>query len=649
MVTRDSQPGQGETMLRMHVLERDTGALVGPARHRQDPNEIDCRGMLVLAEEGAALDDEFMRVAAALMAADPRVATVSLADSAVAALAEVVRPASSGAAEPMRLDPGTALAAQPAGGTVAVNPGVLDLVGSLDGDSGMVGVTVLREWADRANHRGLRHVWWQSGRTGAHPGSGLPASAVDAVDALDPLSGLARLVDRHLAATSRLVLSVDASWLMENETGAQVATVRWIEALAARPDIAQIRLCDLPHGRLPAYAAVLAGHDKVVVQERGARHSPADIHWRPYQPDAHTMLSRDRQRGRRVVTTFLDLIDFSNSRYHSDPDAWMTRRRQLRRYARQLDGVTAISTDALAHLATEVPGLEPERMFRTPLGVEHLRDGVTAGDHDSHQPPAAPPDVIRSWPDAGRRPFVLVLGNDFLHKNRDLAIRAWQSAAGDQTIDLVLAGLHVNSSSSAHLEQRLPTRTTSGQIIKLEHVSPAAKTWLLTRATAVLYPTSAEGFGLVPHEAAVLGTPALFTSFGPLAEFLPGLGTADWGIGAYTHALAELIAEPDARAQAVAAVRAIDRVLTWPAAAESLVSAFRAVLAQPPQPYGLWERTEGLRKHRAIGDHSIPMMPEVAARSLHASADGRHWRIKQAVRAGRDLVRRAGKRRPARR
>ena len=37
------------------------------------------------------------------------------------------------------------------------------------------------------------------------------------------------------------------------------------------------------------------------------------------------------------------------------------------------------------------------------------------------------------------------LGNDFVHKNRDLAIRVWQEVATDVPVDLVLAGLHVGT------------------------------------------------------------------------------------------------------------------------------------------------------------------------------------------------------------
>ena len=481
------------------------------------------------------------------------------------------------------------------------------------------------------------------GESAASRGVAVAPSAVDAADSMDDLSGIAALVDRHLAHSRPMVVAVDASWLQGNETGAQVATVCWIEALADRPDIAEIRLHDLPGGQIPTYAPALATNPKVVVVGL-APIEPADVFWRPYQPDAGTLISRDRQRGRRLVTTILDLIDFSNSRYHGDSSAWLTRRRQLRRYVRQVDGLTAISHDALGHLAAEVPGLEADRLYCTPLGVEHLSATTPVGEAASGPIPA-PSDLVHAWPQAGHRPFVLVLGNDFVHKNRDLAIRAWQEASTSGPLDLVLAGLHVSASSSAEYEDRLVSRPAPGRIIRLEHVSPEAKEWLLSQAIAVLYPTSAEGFGLVPHEAAMLGTPTLFTAFGPLAEFLPAeLGLAGWSVEGYASALADLIADGANRAAAVDAVLAADRDLTWPLAAQTLVEAFRSTLAKPPQPAGLWERTEGLPEGRAVGDLSTPMPPDEAARSLRASADGRHWRSKEALRRARAAARNARKR-----
>ena len=57
-----------------------------------------------------------------------------------------------------------------------------------------------------------------------------------------------------------------------------------------------------------------------------------------------------------------------------------------------------------------------------------------------------------------------------------------------------------------------------GSVLTVGHVSSESRSWLMTIAAVVLYPSSAEGFGFVPYEAAALGTPSSFAHFGPLAE-----------------------------------------------------------------------------------------------------------------------------------
>ena len=72
--------------------------------------------------------------------------------------------------------------------------------------------------------------------------------------------------------------------------------------------------------------------------------------------------------------------------------------------------------------------------------------------------------------------------------------------------------------AKAHFRQNLDLR---GRIHVVGHVSSQSRAWLLANATALLYPTSAEGFGFVPYEAAAMGTPTVFTDFGPLLENHP--------------------------------------------------------------------------------------------------------------------------------
>ena len=186
---------------------------------------------------------------------------------------------------------------------------------------------------------------------------------------------------------------------------------------------------------------------------------------------------------------------------------------------------------------------------------------------------------------------MLVLGNDFAHKNRDFAIKAWQQVlqAGQQC-DLVLAGLHVRSSSSKGAEDDLKALHVDlrGRMHSVGHVDSASRAWLLSHAAVVLYPTSAEGFGLVPYEAAALGTPSTFTDFGPLREVSGVAGLpSGWSLEAYTADLVSLLSDPAAAQARVSALRQAIARHTWAGFAEELVAFCRRIAAMPVAPAGL--------------------------------------------------------------
>ncbi len=584
----------------------------------------DEKRFILAVPQGVTVPISYLTAAVRLMTDDDRVASVSLADGVVAALARVPRVLEQPA---LATTPHWAPASCPAGTAIVFNLRVFDLVG-LPAANGLLSREALTAWSVRSNHRGLRHLWWTSGEPADRVAGWAPA-AMDVREAAEPLTPLCLLVERYRASHAPLRVGVEASWLREFETGAQVATVHWVSALVRRPDVGQLLLLNLPNDSLPSYAQHLAGLDKLrIVTSDAVPADQPDIYWRPYQPDPSTALSTDRRLGRRLVTTILDLIEFTNERYHGNPDNWYNRRRQFRRYARQVDALTGISDDVVDHLSVEIPGLDPGRMFTTPLGVEHLATGGL---------PPVPAEVVElSAP--GAQPFLLVLGNDFMHKNRDFAIKVWQEVVTTTPVNLVLAGLHVAASSTGELEAQLLTgpQPDMGRVFRYEHVSSQAKTWLLANAAVVLYPTSAEGFGFVPHEAAVLGNPSVFTSFGPLAEFLPAdAGCHGWQVTEYAQRARELLSDSSTRSEATAAIADAGSRLTWDAAADALMTAFRESLRQPPQPWGLWERTEN---PGVGGAWDEPVAPTEVNRALIAATYGNNWRLRTAARRARALA-----------
>ncbi len=549
------------------------------------------------------------------MSSDPRVATVSLM-----------------AANAPRVD--FVPATSPAGGAIAISTYLHDLLGPVPVrphtyDSPEF-ATALHMWAREASNRGFRHLWWMIDAPDVVAATPvLRPQAQDRREASDPTSAMHAANDRQ--PNANITLTVHAGWLGPSQTGAQVVITEAVHHLASDPRISFIRLVGVD--RLPNYASHLRDLPTVSIEETqtesqgvGATTTlPTDIVWYPNQPDASFNLREARSFGRRTVVTYLDLIAYDIARYHTSAEDWDSYRALQRRTCLAVDGVTTISGDVAMLLHAEVPLLEPSRVRAVPLGVDHLafRNHCEVLDHDEDL------DDLEAALE-GRR-FVLVLGNDFVHKNRDFAIRVWAEVANQGFDgDIVLAGLHVGRKSSRSSETLTTSERRQG-IHSVGHVTSQSREWLLSNAAAVLYPTSAEGFGLVPHEAAALGTPVVFTAFGPLVEILPldDVPRA-WTIEAYAADLSSILQGGDAAARRVEQLRAAQERHTWSAFAEGMAAFFLDVAAMPPVvtsnsfglhvqvPPGVGRANRGQRARSAanrIARRSIPWLARRISRT----------------------------------
>lgn len=416
-----------------------------------------------------------------------------------------------------------------------------------------------------ASERGLWHDWWLTTSADAKNAPVIAEpSALDLQEREDPSSSHHAAFTNTPIDPNNLTVTIDVTWLGPHETGAQVMTTAGTAALAEQPNIKSIRLVGL--NELPTYAKHLTDHPKITLGGEGQ----TDIIWYPNQIDQRVDISNSRQLGKRVVTTYLDLIAYDIPKYHASPEAWAAYRAMQRKIALSVDGITTISKDVAKRLYQETPRLDPNRIQAIPLGLDHI-----AADGDSIKPDQLP----------STRPFLLVLGNDFTHKNRDFAIEVWEQVlANNIQCDLVLAGLHTKGGSSAEAEKQLARKHTNlrGDLITLEHVSQVEKQWLLANARSVLYPSSAEGFGFVPYEAAILGTPTTFAAFGPLLEISRLTHTLKhWTTKEFAASLTELLADPSKAEQRVRDLREVTRNLTWQKFATELTDFFGRITAEP--------------------------------------------------------------------
>ncbi len=118
-------------------------------------------------------------------------------------------------------------------------------------------------------------------------------------------------------------------------------------------------------------------------------------------------------------------------------------------------------------------------------------------------------------------PYLLYLGNLHPRKNVprliDAFARAQRAAAGIDNFKLVIAGGRWWGGGE---EQRAARQARPGSVVFLGRVPDAVRDALLQRATALLYPSLWEGFGLPPVEAMAVGTPVLASNTSAFPEVL---------------------------------------------------------------------------------------------------------------------------------
>jgi glycosyltransferase involved in cell wall biosynthesis len=355
--------------------------------------------------------------------------------------------------------------------------------------------------------------------------------------------------------------------------GHQVTFLAQVQALAERDDVAYVGVA-LP-APAPSYALRWLANPKIDVRVTSGDDlsvfPPVDIVHRPFQATAGLDPRPWRAIGRRTVITIHDLIAFHVPGYHETPDDWFEYRSTTRSTTAEVDGIVAISEDTRRQIAVERLAVDDQRVFVVPNGVGHL---------EGNEPQREPSELVARG--FGGQPFLLVIGTNYTHKNRDVAIRvARELRERGFGLALVMAGALVPFGSSRVAEAQA---TAPGDpIFTIPDVSSEERNWLLRHAEVVLYPSGAEGFGLIPHEAAAFGTPTVLVPLGPFRERMNGLPVlpADWSVDALADACVALLADPAVAEAQVEAITSATPLYDWKASAAALVGTYRSLLARP--------------------------------------------------------------------
>jgi glycosyltransferase involved in cell wall biosynthesis len=376
-----------------------------------------------------------------------------------------------------------------------------------------------------------------------------------------------------------LRLLIDGSCFGPHETGTQVACVQTIRSLANHSGVRSV--CVTIPGPIPSYA-----YDVLTLPSVEARTTSnpgafgiVDVAFRPYQPVEGYDPAPWRDVSMRYVVSMLDVIAYTNGAYFPDGGAWQRYRTSIDATLDVADVVTVISADVRSQMHLHAIAVDDERITVVPLGTEHL----------GHNSIARYPEELAARGFSARR-FALTLGVNYHHKNRDLAIAAHRHLRQrGHDIDLVLAGPAVpfGTSRLAESAERFADPTSESWLHVLPEVHEHERNWLLSHASLAWYPTSAEGFGLPPFEAAAFGVPTVSVGFGPLRELLSGtseqypLLARSWSAEDLADVGEALLNDPSAATAHCEAIAASGRQYSWEAHADRLVLSFRRALASP--------------------------------------------------------------------
>jgi len=406
------------------------------------------------------------------------------------------------------------------------------------------------------------------------------ATSVVLLAADRPETSVTPAVRRALAAVEAAVgplrVTVDLRCCSFPLSGTQVHAVSLVSSLSARDDLRlSILLPTRVHQSVRPYLDGLPPTVTRYTTGQSMVPRPQVFH-RPYQLLYDDELSDVVAAGVRFVLTHQDLILDRAPAYFRSEAEWHA----------------YTSTTALSLMAAD-----EVVFFSEHARQEALRDGLVDQAKTSVVPPgtdhlddvgeAVMPSAVSGLLASGRRPFLLVIGNAYIHKNRVFALRlaeelsrgyAWEGA-------VVFAGGKPGSGASVNDERAFlhDHEGLRSRFVDLGPVTDAERRWLYRHAALVLFPTLYEGFGLIPFEAAAAGTACAYSGRSSVAEYLPPEG-ALLDLGDMTETARQInrvLESSDACESIVGAIRLSGTLLTWARAAESYVSIYRRSMTRP--------------------------------------------------------------------
>jgi len=257
-----------------------------------------------------------------------------------------------------------------------------------------------------------------------------------------------------------------------------------------------------------------------------------------------------------------DAILNRHPEYHPNHECWKWYHAFVRALVHGADRLLCHSRSVIEEVVRDLGG-ERARCDLAPLAVEPtLRTPLAADDARARRQRLGVPDR-----------YLLAVGKDYPHKGHATLFRA--IARLRQQVPVVCAGSQVWHGTGSTRELLAGLGMTK-QVQWLEGLGDDDVKALLQGATALVYPSSEEGFGLPPIEAMALGTPVLAAAAMSIPEVC---GDGAWlfppdDVGALAALLQRVQHEPAQVAELVARGRAREATFSWQRCADATVECY---------------------------------------------------------------------------
>jgi glycosyltransferase involved in cell wall biosynthesis len=288
----------------------------------------------------------------------------------------------------------------------------------------------------------------------------------------------------------------------------------------------------------------------------------------------HSALPRPPRGGRgpRRILTVYDTIPLRFPQFFPEPQ--VRRMRAIYGSLQPDDWAIAISESTKRDLCEDC-GVDPDRVLVTPLAAD---------PHVFH--PDAPPAAIgaaRSRYGVPTGEYLLAVNTLEPRKNLGRAIRAFaqlvrRGAARNTSLVLVGARGWKTEGLDSALAEAGPARD---RIVLAGYVADADLAALYGGATAFVYPSLYEGFGLPPLEAMQCGVPVVTSNTSSLPEVVgdAGLMVDPEDVDALAEALAAVLHDPALRATMRARSLARAALFSWDRCVRLTVAAYHTAAA----------------------------------------------------------------------